>query len=91
MGATAGRKAMAVASNTENVIAIEALAAAQGIDLLAPLHPSPATGHVLEHLRTVSPVVDEDRPLSGDIAKVRAMIVDGALVDAAEELVGPLG
>jgi len=91
MGATAGRKAMAVTSNTENVIAIEALVAGQGINLRAPLTPSPATGHVLEHLRAVSPVVEEDRPLSGDIAEVRAMIVDGALVDAAEELVGPLG
>jgi histidine ammonia-lyase len=91
MGMTAGRKAMAVASNTENVIAIEALAAAQGIDLRAPLTPAPATGHVIEHLRAVSPVVDEDRPLSGDIAEIRTMVVNGALVDAAEELVGALG
>jgi histidine ammonia-lyase len=91
MGMTAGRKAMAVASNTENVIAIEALAAAQGVDLRAPLTPAPATGHVLEHLRAVSPVVDEDRPLSDDIGEVRAMVAAGALTGAAEEIVGPLG
>ena len=90
MGATAGRKAMAIASNTENVIAIEALAAAQGIDLRAPLTPSPATGHVLEHVRAVSPAVDEDRPLSNDIAAVRTMVAGGHLSAAAEELVGPL-
>ena len=90
MGATAGRKAMAIASNTENVVAIEALAAAQGIELRAPLTPSPATGHVLEHVRALSPVVDEDRPLSNDIAEVRAMVADGHLSAAAEELVGPL-
>lgn len=90
MGATAGRKAMAIASNTENVIAIEALAAAQGINLRAPLTPSPATGHVLEHLRAVSPVVDEDRPLSSDIAAVRVMLAAGHLSAAAEEIVGTL-
>ncbi|CAN5714470.1 histidine ammonia-lyase [soil metagenome] len=90
MGATAGRKAMAIASNTENVIAIEALTAAQGIDLRAPLTPSPATGHVLEHLRAVSPVVDEDRPLSNDIAAVRAMLAAGHLSAAAEEVVGTI-
>jgi histidine ammonia-lyase len=90
MGMTAGRKAMAVASNTENVIAIEALAAAQGIDLRTPLRPSPATGHVVEHLRAVSPAVVADRPLSNDIAEVRAMIVGGELVGAAEEAAGPL-
>ncbi|MGH2775910.1 MAG: histidine ammonia-lyase [Actinomycetota bacterium] len=91
MGATAGRKAMAIASNTENVIAMEALASAQGIDLRAPLTPSAATGHVLEHLRAVSPVVDEDRPLSNDIAAVRTMVAGGHLSAAAEEVVGPLG
>ena len=91
MGATAGRKAMAIASNTENVIAIEALAAAQGIELRVPLTPSPATGHVIEHLRAVSPAVDEDRPLSDDIREVRAMIAKGELVGAAEEMAGPLG
>jgi histidine ammonia-lyase len=90
MGATAGRKAMAIASNTENVVAIEALAASQGIELRVPLTPSPATGHVLEHVRAVSPAVDEDRPLSDDIAAVRAMIAGGHLAAAAEELVGTL-
>ncbi|MGH2749727.1 MAG: histidine ammonia-lyase [Actinomycetota bacterium] len=90
MGATAGRKAMAVASNTENVIAIEALAAAQGLNLRAPLSPSPATAHVLEHMSAVSPQLEEDRPLSGDIAAVRALLARGQLAGAAEEVIGSL-
>ena len=90
MGATAGRKAMAILSNSENVIAIEALAAAQGLDLRAPLAPSPATAHVLEHLRTRSQFLEEDRPLSEEIAAIRAMLASGHLAGAAEEVTGPL-
>jgi histidine ammonia-lyase len=45
---------------------------------------------VLEHLRAVSPAVDEDRPLSDDIGEIRAMIAGGGLVGAAEEAAGPL-
>jgi histidine ammonia-lyase len=90
MGATAGRKAMAILSNTENVIAIEALTAAQGLDLRAPLTPSPATAHVLEHLRARSRFLEEDRPLSEEIAAIRAMVASGYLAGAAEEVTGPL-
>jgi histidine ammonia-lyase len=90
MGATSGRKAMAVATNSEHVIAIEALAAAQGLDLRAPLTPSPATAHVLEHLRGVSPPLDDDRPLSDDIGRVRALVAGGQLAAAAAEITGPL-
>lgn len=90
MGATAGRKAMAILSNTEHVVAIEALAAAQGLELRAPLTPSPATAHVVEHVRAVSPFVEEDRPLSEDIAALKTMVASGHLAGAAEELAGPL-
>lgn len=90
MGATAGRKAMAILSNTEHVVAIEALAAAQGLELRDPLTPSPATAHVVEHVRAVSPFVEEDRPLSEDIAALKTMVASGHLAGAAEELAGPL-
>ncbi|MGH2826963.1 MAG: histidine ammonia-lyase [Actinomycetota bacterium] len=90
MGATAGRKAMAILSNTENVIAIEALTAAQGLDLRAPLTPSPATAHVLEHLRTRSPFLEEDRPLSEEIAAIKTLVATGHLAGAAEEITGSL-
>ncbi|MDQ4025332.1 MAG: histidine ammonia-lyase, partial [Actinomycetota bacterium] len=43
MGATSGRKAAAILANTEHVLAIEALAAAQGLDLRAPLSPASGT------------------------------------------------
>ena len=44
MGMTSALKLQDVARNTQTVLAIEALCAAQAIDLLAPLKPGPARG-----------------------------------------------
>jgi histidine ammonia-lyase len=90
MGMTSARKAAAVASNTATVLAIEALAAAQGLDLRAPLDPSPATAAVLAAVREISPTVDEDRSLSGDIEAVHDLVAGGALVAAASSRAGEL-
>ena len=90
MGATSGRKAAAILANTEHVIAIEALGAAQALDLRAPLEPSPATAAARAAIRAISPTLDEDRSLSGDITAVRELVRDGSLVAAASEVVGAL-
>lgn len=83
MGATAARKAAGIVTNTERVIAIEALTAAQGLDLRAPLTPAPGTGAARAALRAVSPYLDEDRSLAPDIEAVRDLIASGDLVEAA--------
>ncbi|HYP21987.1 MAG TPA: histidine ammonia-lyase, partial [Actinomycetota bacterium] len=44
MGATSARKAGSILTNTEHVLAIEAMAAGQGLDLRAPLDPAAGTG-----------------------------------------------
>jgi len=90
MGATSGRKAAAILANTEHVIAIEALGAAQALDLRAPLEPSPATAAARAAIRAISPTLDEDRSLSADITAVRDLVRDGSLVAAASEVVGAL-
>jgi histidine ammonia-lyase len=89
MGATSGRKAAAVITNSEHVVAIEALAAAQGLDLRG-LAPAPATGAVRDIVRTVSPRLEEDRSLADDIAAARELLRAGLLTAAAEEKVGTL-
>jgi histidine ammonia-lyase len=82
MGATSARKALAIAANTENVIAIEALVAAQGLDLRG-MDPAPGTAAVRTAVRAVSPSLDEDRSLAPDIARVKELIVNGDLAAAA--------
>ena len=90
MGATAGRKALQILANSERVVAIEALAAAQGLDLRHPLRPGPATGAALDRVRSVSPFLDDDRPLSAEIEHVRELIASGELVEAVERAAGRL-
>jgi histidine ammonia-lyase len=79
MGATAARKAAAVLANTERALAIEGLCAAQGLDLRAPLEPSPLTAALRASIRRVSSPLDEDRPLSGDIEAVAGLLAQGDL------------
>jgi len=79
MGATSARKAAQVLVNSEHALAIELLAAAQGIDLRAPLAPAAGTGAALEAVRSVSPTLEEDRSLAADIGAVRSMYKSGAL------------
>ena len=90
MGMTAARRAAAALANTQRVIAIEALAASQALELRAPLTPSPATSAVLRVVRRHSPMLDEDRPLASDIETIRGLISSGALVTAAKERVPSL-
>ncbi|HYI44755.1 MAG TPA: histidine ammonia-lyase [Actinomycetota bacterium] len=79
MGATSGRKALAILANTEHVLAIEALAAAQALDHRAPLEPASRTQRVMSAIRSVSPTLEEDRALSEDIQKVRDLLREGTL------------
>ena len=78
MATFAGRKAGDIARNAANVIAIELLAAAQGLDFHAPLKTSPALQSAYTKIRNASPHLDQDRSLAGDTARVRELIEAGA-------------
>jgi histidine ammonia-lyase len=90
MGWTAGLKLRRVVANARRVLAIEALCAAQAIDLRAPLEPGPAVAAALARLRQDVPALDHDRYLAPDLAAVEALVAADALVDAAEQVTGPL-
>jgi histidine ammonia-lyase len=76
MGSVAALKLRQVVENVEHVIAIEMLAAAQGIDFLAPLKPGKGSGLAHAKVRSVVPHLDDDRNTSVDIEKVKALISD---------------
>jgi histidine ammonia-lyase len=90
MGATAAIKTHAILENSEHVIAIEALAAAQGLELREPLRPAPGTNAALRLVRKHSPRLEDDRSLSPDIEAVATAVRDGSLAHAAQEEVGAL-
>ncbi len=90
MGTIAARKAEAILRNAERVVAIELLAAAQGIDLLRPLATSAPLDAAHRVIRAVSPMLGDDRPLAPDIEAVARLVRDGSIVDAAEKAGAPL-
>jgi histidine ammonia-lyase len=91
MGWDAGLKALRSIENAGTVLAVEALCAAQALDLRAPLEPSAPGRAVLARIRSRVPPMAEDRPPSPDIAAVVSLVQEGALLAAAEDAVGAIG
>jgi histidine ammonia-lyase len=81
MGMTAALKLRRVLENTRNVLAIEAMAAAQALDLVAPLTTSNRGQRACEAIRSVSPKIEHDRVIYGDFAKVGDVIANRKLAD----------
>ncbi|HET9401236.1 MAG TPA: histidine ammonia-lyase [Candidatus Acidoferrales bacterium] len=77
MGMAAARRLKPMLENLRRVLSIELLAAAQGIDLLAPLKTGREAQRAQALVRSVSPTVDQDRSLSADIEKVAELIKHG--------------
>jgi histidine ammonia-lyase len=77
MGMGAARRLEPMLLNLRNILAIELLAACQGIDFLAPLQCGPETLKAYEIVRSISPRVDVDRSLASDIEAVSRAIADG--------------
>src|SRR5580658_7228692 len=79
IGMTSALKLQRVVRNTRAAMAIEALAAARALDLLAPLKSSPLLEEMRERIRRVSPPLEGDRPYYRDIAALEGLIADGEL------------
>jgi histidine ammonia-lyase len=90
MGTIAARKGREIVANTENVIGIELLCAAQALDLFTNLKPGEGTLAAYQAIRRVIPHLDTDRFLAADIAAMRELMRSGAILDAVEARVGEL-
>jgi histidine ammonia-lyase len=77
MGMSAARRLMPMIENIRNVLAIELLSAAQGLDFLAPLATGLGASRAHELVRSVSKFVEADRSLSEDIRRVSELIATG--------------
>ena len=90
MGAFAARKCRDIVANTEEVIAIELLCAAQGIDLFTNIKAGDGTLAAYDVIRSKVDYMKEDRFLSADIAKMKDLLRSGSIVKAVEDKVGEL-
>lgn len=77
MGMGAARRLRPMLDSLTNILAIEFLAAAQGIDLLAPLLTGKEAQKAIGLVRSVSKFVETDRSLASDIAAVARLASDG--------------
>ncbi len=84
MAPIAARKAGQIARNAAGVIAIELIAAAQGIDFHAPLKTSAALGKLHSKVRAISPRLIADRYWAEEMAALQSAILSGGM-GAAED------
>ena len=90
MATFAARRLHTMLDNVADIIAIELLAAAQGIDFHHPQTSSPSIESVIAALREISPPYVEDRSLSSDIRRVAATIDEGAYCQYARSILPSL-
>ena len=88
MAPIAGRKAGQIARNAAGVIAVELMAAAEGIDYHAPLRTSPKLQQVHAAVRARSPHFTADRYWADEMAALQAAVLNG---DIGEVLLPVLG
>jgi histidine ammonia-lyase len=79
MGMTAALKLRRVVENTRNVLAIEALAAAQALDLVAPLTTGKRGQQAFQVVRSACPKMERDRVMYGDFVRVADLIAAGQI------------
>jgi histidine ammonia-lyase len=90
MATFAARRLQAMLANTAHIVAIELLAAAQGIEFLRPLRSAPALEGVLRLVRSVSPAMQADRSLARDIEAVHHLVAAGDIGHATESVIPEL-
>lgn len=86
MATFAARRLHEMIGNVEYIVAIELLAAAQGIEFHRPEKTSQALEKVIARLREISPPYAEDRSLSADISSVAMLIAAGEYCGGARSV-----
>ncbi len=90
MGARAAVKCLEVLENTETVLAIEQMCAAQALDYRAPLLPGVGPRIAHTEIRKEIRHAEQDRLFGDDIKTSLALLRSQRVVRAVEEELGPL-
>ncbi|MGH2674499.1 MAG: histidine ammonia-lyase [Actinomycetota bacterium] len=89
MGWLSGLKLRTLIEHVTTVLAIEAVVAAQALDLREPA-TAPGTGAAVRAVRAMVPFLEHDRDVSRDIEAAAELLRSGALIGAAAEEAGEL-
>jgi histidine ammonia-lyase len=86
MGMTSALKLRSIVDLAENLLAIELLAAAEGLEHRRPLKSGAGVERAFASVRKFSPPLTHDRPLANDIARVAEAIRRGDFDSEGEDL-----
>lgn len=90
MGMAAALKARQAVDNAAHVVAMEYLAAAQGLEFLKPLKPGLGPRAAYSKIREEIPPLADDRSLAGEVDRILEWMREGTLLVAAEAASGRL-
>jgi histidine ammonia-lyase len=90
MGVTAAHKAARAVANTRRILAVELLAACQGLEFLKPHETSAPLQAAYRRIRRAVAPYDSDRFLSPDIEAVADLVQQGILAEDAGAVCGTL-
>lgn len=90
MGANAGLKMRTIYENVRNIIAIELLTSAQGLEFLKPLLPSLGVQSAVRLIWDTISKIDQDRSMSKDIKILSDIIKRGTILSTVESKIGAL-
>jgi histidine ammonia-lyase len=76
MACHGARRLGEMVDNLAGIVAVEALCAAQGVELRAPLRTSVLLRSAMEHIREVSPALGDDRIVAEDIRAATILVRD---------------
>ncbi len=86
MAVFAAMRLQAMLDNVALIVAIELLAAAQGIEFHHPQRSSKVLESVVSSIREISPAYSDDRSMSGDFAELADRINQGSFYGFAESI-----
>uniref|UniRef100_A0A915EF11 Histidine ammonia-lyase n=1 Tax=Ditylenchus dipsaci TaxID=166011 RepID=A0A915EF11_9BILA len=84
MGGFSARKALKIVEHTEAVLAMELMAACQGMEFLKPLKSTKTLQKVYDLVRTVSPALEEDRFMHPEIQEVIELVRQNKIWEVVE-------
>ena len=86
MATWAARKLVQITDNVRHIVAVELLAAAQGIEFHRPLRSSDVLEQVHAHVRSVAQAYDEDRYFAPDIHAAERLLRRDVLTGMVQDL-----
>ncbi|MEG8947797.1 histidine ammonia-lyase [Rosettibacter firmus] len=87
MGSISARKCYQVLKNTQTVIALELLTAAQALEFLKPLKCGIGTNIAYNTIRKFIPPLKNDRLIKNDIDKILELVKSGIILSEVEKVI----